>query len=70
MKFAEFTEIIRRHGFELQRQGRGSHAIWRGTVKGQVRQVVVAGIGADDVKHGTLASMIRQSGLPKRLFGT
>jgi hypothetical protein len=38
-------------------------------VGGEVRLVVVAPHRmSDDIKSGTLASMIRQSGLPKKLF--
>ena len=68
MDFRAFVRILLDHGFELDRQ-RGSHRVYKGIVDGQVRLVVVAGHrDSDDVKPGTLASMIRQSGLPRRLF--
>lgn len=51
------------------RQGKGSHAIYRGKTNGEVRLVTVAAHRmTDDIEPGTLGSMIRQSGLPKNLF--
>jgi predicted RNA binding protein YcfA (HicA-like mRNA interferase family) len=68
MKFRELIRILEDHGFELARQ-RGSHRTYKGEVGGQVRIVVVACHNeSHDVKPGTLSSMIRQSGLPKKLF--
>jgi predicted RNA binding protein YcfA (HicA-like mRNA interferase family) len=66
--FRRFIEIIEAHGFVLQRQ-EGSHRRYRGEHGGQVWLVTVAfhAIG-DEIKPETLASMIRQSGLPKKLF--
>lgn len=69
MKFSRFIEIIRANGFDLHRQNSGSHAIYRGVVSGNVKLVTVAAHRmSDDIKPGTLAAMIRQSGLPKDLF--
>jgi len=46
-----------------------SHRRYRGVVEGQVRLVTVAYHSIhDEIKPDTLASMIRQSGLPKRIF--
>ena len=68
MKFRDFLRILEDHGFDLARQ-RGSHRTYKGQVKGQIRIVVVACHSErDDIKPGTLSSMIRQSGLPKTLF--
>ena len=68
MKFSAFLAIVHRHGFTLQRT-RGSHRTYRGTVDGMTRIVTVAcHRESDDIKPKTLASMIRQTGLPKRLF--
>jgi predicted RNA binding protein YcfA (HicA-like mRNA interferase family) len=67
--FAAFVRILETHGFRPHRHGKGSHAIYRGEVDGEVKLVTVAAHRAsDDIKPGTLASMIRQSGLPKKLF--
>jgi predicted RNA binding protein YcfA (HicA-like mRNA interferase family) len=69
MTFDAFVRILESNGFALVRQGKGSHAIYRGEANGEVRLVTVAAHRmSDDIKPGTLASMIRQSGLPKKLF--
>jgi predicted RNA binding protein YcfA (HicA-like mRNA interferase family) len=67
--FREFTAIIETQGFTEHRRQASSHRQYRGVVEGQVRMVTVAfhNIG-DDIRPETLASMIRQSGLPKSLF--
>lgn len=68
MKFRDFLRILRAHGFEEVRQD-GSHHIFRGEIDGRVRMVPVAySREGDDIKPGTLASMIRQSGLAKDKF--
>jgi predicted RNA binding protein YcfA (HicA-like mRNA interferase family) len=68
MKFRAFVQILADHGFTEQRQ-KGSHRIYVGAVGGRMRLVVVAVHNwNDEIKPGTLASMIRQSGLPKSLF--
>jgi predicted RNA binding protein YcfA (HicA-like mRNA interferase family) len=69
MTFREFIKILEAHGFELDRQ-RGSHRVYKGVIDGQTRVVVVAGHrDSDEIKRGTLSSMIRQSGLSKQVFG-
>jgi predicted RNA binding protein YcfA (HicA-like mRNA interferase family) len=68
MKFRDFIRVLVGHGFEFDRE-RGSHRIYKGRIGGRTRLVVVACHSEnDDIKPGTLASMIRQSGLPKRTF--
>lgn len=68
MKFRDFVSIISANGFTLDRI-EGSHRAFVGVVDGKRRVVTVSYHRAsDDIKKGTLASMIRQSGLPKRLF--
>ena len=68
VNFRRFIAIIDQHGFALDRT-KGSHRQYKAVVAGVTRTVTVAvhGLG-DDIKPRTLASMIRQSGLPKRLF--
>lgn len=67
-KFAEFIRVLEDHGFILDRQ-RGSARVYKGVVGGKVRLVSVhVHRPSDDIKRGTLQSMIRQSGLPKKLF--
>jgi predicted RNA binding protein YcfA (HicA-like mRNA interferase family) len=68
MKFRAFIRILVTHGFQLDRQ-RGSHRVYKGSVGGRTRLVVVACHSeSDDIRRGTLTAMIRQSGLPKRTF--
>jgi predicted RNA binding protein YcfA (HicA-like mRNA interferase family) len=53
----------------LYRQSGSSHRVYKGRISGKTRLVVVACHSeSDDIKLGTLSSMIRQSGLPKRTF--
>jgi len=67
--FRRFLEIIEAHGFTLHRSVDGSHRIYRGIVGGQVQLVTFAAHHMkDEIKPGTLRSMISQSGLPKSLF--
>ncbi len=69
MKFRDFLRVIEEHGFVLHRQGSGSHAIYRAVISGEVRLITVAAHRlSDEIKPGTLAAMIRQSGLTKSLF--
>jgi predicted RNA binding protein YcfA (HicA-like mRNA interferase family) len=69
VKFGAFLNIISEQGFVLHRRGSGSHAIYRAVIDGQVRLVTVAAHKmSDEIAPGTLAAMIRQSGLPKAIF--
>jgi len=61
-------KILIDHGFTLLRQGATSHRQFEGFVEGQRFMVTASGQDGDDIKPGTLASMKRQSGLPKRTF--
>jgi predicted RNA binding protein YcfA (HicA-like mRNA interferase family) len=67
--FGEFIAIIESNGFVLHRHGATSHRRYRAVIGGKVYFVDVAGHNdKDEIAPGTLVSMIRQSGLPKRLF--
>ena len=69
MKYREVIEILEQHGFQFERQGRGSHRVYQ-RVSGNRRHVVILSFGrqGEDVKPGTLGSIIRQSGLPRVAF--
>ena len=68
MTFRDFIRILTAHGFVPERQ-RGSHRIYKGEVAGRARLVVVAyHREGDEIRAGTLASMVRQSGLQRELF--
>jgi predicted RNA binding protein YcfA (HicA-like mRNA interferase family) len=67
--FRRFISIIESHGFVLHRSGATSHRRYKGVVDGQVRFVDVAAHNLnDEIRPGTLKSMIRQSGLSEKLF--
>jgi predicted RNA binding protein YcfA (HicA-like mRNA interferase family) len=69
VKFRDFIPILEANGFALDRQGATSHRQYRGTVGGKVMLVTVdySQLG-EDISKRNLASMIRQSGLPKKTF--
>jgi predicted RNA binding protein YcfA (HicA-like mRNA interferase family) len=68
VKYRDFVRIIERHGFAFDRQ-RGSHHQFKGEVGGRMQLVTVdySQLG-EDISPRNLASMIRQSALPKKLF--
>lgn len=67
--FGEFLDIIRAQGFILKSHDGTSHQRWRGVVDGKVRLCDVACHSLKDTPPlGMLQSMIRQTGLPKKLF--
>jgi predicted RNA binding protein YcfA (HicA-like mRNA interferase family) len=68
VKYRQVLRILLDNGFEQARQ-RGSHRTYKGVVGGQTRIVTLSHHSLnDDVLPKTLASIIRQSGLPKSLF--
>lgn len=69
MKFRDLIPILEENGFTLHRQGATSHRRYRKELNGQVWYVDVAPHSMnDDINKKTLASIIRQSGLSKKLF--
>ena len=69
MKYREVLSILRENGFAFRRFGKGSHRIYEGHHSGKIWAVVLAyHREGDDVKPGTLSSIINQSGLPKDAF--
>lgn len=67
--FKQVIEILEAHGFVEIRHGKSSHRRFRGTVDGEVRLVTIAyHTVTDHVLPKTLASIVRQSGLPKAQF--
>jgi predicted RNA binding protein YcfA (HicA-like mRNA interferase family) len=63
--FRDFISIILAHKFWLERQD-GSHRQYKNDAGNRVT-VAVHDLG-DEIKPGTLKSMIRQSGLSQKLF--
>jgi predicted RNA binding protein YcfA (HicA-like mRNA interferase family) len=68
VKYRDFIKIIEAYGFKQIRQGATSHRQYEGIIKGKRQMVTIAGEGGDDILPKTLASMKRQSGLPKKTF--
>ncbi|MDO1560393.1 type II toxin-antitoxin system HicA family toxin [Brevundimonas sp. 2R-24] len=61
--------ILEAHGFSLKRHGATSHRRYEAVINGRKHYVDLSPHSwTDDVKPKTLASIIRQSGLPKKLF--
>ena len=58
--------VLRAHGFRVIRQ-RGSHEQWEGVVDGR-RRVVTVDLSYPELFGFVLASIIKQSGLPKSAF--
>ncbi|MEX2442989.1 MAG: type II toxin-antitoxin system HicA family toxin [Alkalispirochaeta sp.] len=58
-------QILERHGFNMVRQ-KGSHMLMQRREDGSTRTVPVP--NHRELKPGTLASIIRQSGLERREF--
>ena len=68
MKFRDFIKILEANGFYEDRVN-GDHHQYEGYVDGVRRMVTVAYARAgDDIMKKNFASMIRQSGLSKKLF--
>jgi predicted RNA binding protein YcfA (HicA-like mRNA interferase family) len=68
VKYRDFIRILLDNGFQLDRQS-GSHRQYEGLHGGRRWLVTVACHSeGDEIGRMVLASMIRQSGLPKKLF--
>ena len=69
VKFRQVIEILNEYNITFLRNGKGSHKIYEGTHSGRTWVVVLSydQLG-DDVPKGTLDSIKRQSGIPKRRF--
>jgi predicted RNA binding protein YcfA (HicA-like mRNA interferase family) len=67
--YYEFLKIIEANGFIEIRHGATSHRRYRAVVNGEVKFVDWAPHDPNsEIAIGTLQSMIRQSGLAKKLF--
>jgi len=67
--FREFIAIVEKHNFSCDRQQGGSHRQYTRVIGKRVLRVTVAYHNInDEIAPKTLESMIRQSGLPKKLF--
>ncbi len=67
MRVRDVVRVLEKNGFRFVRQS-GSHRRYEGMVDGRVQRVTVAGKDGDELTHGTLAAIRRQSGLPRKSF--
>lgn len=68
MKYRDAIRELLRNGFVLVRQ-KGSHRQYEGFVDGTRHLVTISCHSeSEDILPNTMQSIIRQSGLPKRLF--
>jgi predicted RNA binding protein YcfA (HicA-like mRNA interferase family) len=69
VKYRDVIGILTQNGFELVRHKGTSHRRYRGIIEGRIMLVTIScHRESDEVLPDTLASIIRQSGLPKKLF--
>lgn len=68
MKIRDFVRILEKNGFVFKRQS-ASHRMYEGFVGGKRHMVTVDGTDGDEIMTINLASMKRQSGLPKKTLG-
>jgi predicted RNA binding protein YcfA (HicA-like mRNA interferase family) len=69
LSFRQVIAILDQHGFVPDDLKATSHRTYRATIAGIARRVTVASHSLSDyVKPGTLAAIIRQSGLGKKAF--
>jgi predicted RNA binding protein YcfA (HicA-like mRNA interferase family) len=61
----ELCRLLSQHGFQQVRQ-RGSHAVMQ--KRAETSTITVPVPMHDEIRIGTLQSIIRQSGLPRQLF--
>jgi predicted RNA binding protein YcfA (HicA-like mRNA interferase family) len=59
MKYSEFFKLIKRNGWKILRQGKGSHEIWQ--KDGQ--KVVIPNHGAKEIPTGLEKSLRKEMGL-------
>ncbi len=69
MTYRQVLTILEQNGFAFERYGKGSHRVYQAHHSGQRWSVILSfsQLG-EEVKPGTLSSIIRQSGLPRAAF--
>jgi predicted RNA binding protein YcfA (HicA-like mRNA interferase family) len=68
VKYRDFVKILEINGFLMKPRTATSHRHYEAIIEGKRRLVTISCEDGDDVGRNNLSSMIRQSGLPKRLF--
>ncbi|MGQ1928156.1 type II toxin-antitoxin system HicA family toxin [Ornithobacterium rhinotracheale] len=59
MKYKEFFKFIKKNGWRLQRQGKGSHEIWEKNGE----QISIPNHGSKEIPTGLEKSLKKQMGL-------
>jgi predicted RNA binding protein YcfA (HicA-like mRNA interferase family) len=59
MKYSEFFKLVKRNGWQLLRQGKGSHEIWEKDTK----KVVIPNHGSKEMPKGLEKRLIKEMGL-------
>lgn len=62
--YTDVVDFLKAHGFTLHHT-RGSHYYYVGTQGGELRMTHVQYHGKAAIKSGTMAAIVRQSGIPK-----
>ena len=69
LTYDQVLAILLAHGFTLKRNDGGSHRRYEAVIKGKIRYVDLAPHRwSDNVKPGTLSSIMRQSALSKKAW--
>ena len=69
MTYRQAIAILEANGFAFARYGKGSHRVYQGWHSGRRWSVTLSYTQpGDDIKPGTLGSIIRQSGLHRKNF--
>lgn len=64
-RYVEVARRLRKFGFEFDRQGPGSHEVWRNLVTGQK---VTLPHHPRDLAEGTLRAILREAGVDVQAF--
>ena len=67
MCYRELTKRLKQLGCQIERQGRGSHTVWRNPTTG--KRAVIADWGGKDLPPGTIRGILRQLGINRKDFG-
>ncbi len=67
MRYRELSKRLKRLGCQIERQGRGSHTVWRNPGTG--KRSIIANWGRKDIPPGTVRGILRQLGLSRADFG-
>ncbi len=67
MRYKELTKRLKQLGCELERQGKGSHTIWRNPHSN--KRAIIPDWGGKDIPPGTVRGILRQLDIDRKTFG-